>query len=357
MGIQDESTPVFPQAVHTNWRGSMVMIGYPAKEMTIVETSNTAKHTLGWIGTGRMGAALVERLLANRCDVSVYNRTRSKAEPLAELGAKIVDSPADLADRDIVFTMVGGPSDVIEVTLGESGVLSRSDVAPKILVDSTTINPQTSQVLRDGAAERGTSVLAVPVSGNAKVVKSGKLTSAVSGPKSAFDLARPYLEMYGRKVTYVGEGDEARLVKICHNLLLAVVTQSLAEITMLAEAAGVSRADFLEFLNDSVMGSTFTRYKSPAFVNLDWTPTFTWHLLRKDLELGLEQSRELGVPLPTAALVHQIVMSGIGQGMGDEDFGKLLELAASNSGRSLVSENVEISTGLEADALSGEIAS
>lgn len=303
-------------------------------------------HTIGWIGVGRMGYALVERLLAAGCDVSVYNRTRSKAEPLIEHGAKVVDSPRDLADRDIVFTMVGGPADVLEVTLGENGVLSRDDVAPRMIIDSTTINPEASAELTAGAAARGTAVLAAPVSGNPKVVSSGKLTSVVSGPRDAFELARPYLELYGRKVTYVGSGDEARLVKICHNLMLGVVAQNLAEITVLAEKGGVARADFLEFMNDSVMGSTFTRYKSPAYVNLDWTPTFTWPLLRKDFELGLEQSRELDVPLPTSALVHQIVMNGIGMGLGDQDFGALLEMQAGNSGMKLTPENVEVDDGL-----------
>ena len=306
----------------------------------------TESHTIGWIGTGRMGYALAERLLENGCDVSVYNRTRSKAEPLAALGAKIVDSPAELADRDIVFTMVAGPDDVLEVTLGENGVLSRDDVAPKIIVDSTTIDPDASEQLRRGAQERSTAVLAAPVSGNPYVVASGKLTSVVSGPREAFETARPYLEMYGRKVTYVGEEDRARLVKICHNLLLGVVTQSLAEVLVLAEKAGVSRADLMEFMNDSVMGSTFTKYKTPALVNLDFKPTFTWHLLRKDFELGLEQGRQLDVPLPTAALVHQMVVDGIGRGRGDEDFAALLELAAEGAGLELEPEDADVSDGL-----------
>src|SRR5690606_21528493 len=128
--------------------------------------------------------------------------------------------------------------------------------------------------------------------------------------------------------------------------MLGVVTQSMAEITMLAEAAGVARSDFLEFLNDSVMGSTFTRYKTPAFVNLDYTPTFTWHLLRKDFELGLASGRELDVPLPTAALVHQIVIDGIGLGYGDQDFAALLTKLAEGSGRSIESENKEVGDGL-----------
>jgi 3-hydroxyisobutyrate dehydrogenase len=304
------------------------------------------EHTVGWIGTGRMGFALASRLLDAGVDLWAYNRTRSKAEPLGEKGAKIVDRPADLAERDIVFTMVAGPSDVMEVTLGDDGVLSRDDSRPGILVDSTTIDSATSKQLSTRAAEMGTDVLAVPVSGNPKVVKSGKLTAVASGPESAFEQVLPYLELFGRKITYVGAGDEARLVKICHNLLLGVVTQSMAEITVLAEKAGVTRADFLDFLNDSVMGSTFTKYKTPAFVNLDYTPTFTWHLLRKDFELGLSTARDLDVPLPAAALVHQIVVDGIGQGYGDQDFASLLTRLADGAGMELQSEDKDVTDGL-----------
>ena len=303
-------------------------------------------HRVGWIGTGRMGAAFVARLLASNVDLWVYNRTRAKAEPLADKGAKLVDSPAELADRDIVFTMVAGPEDVLEVTLGEEGVLAQANGRPQILVDSTTIDGPTSETLTERAGELGTAVLAAPVSGNPKVVKAGRLTSVVSGPMEAYETALPYLELFGRKVTYVGPGDEARLVKICHNLMLGVVTQSMAEITLLAESAGVSRSDFLDFLNDSVMGSTFTRYKTPAFVNLDYTPTFTWELLRKDFELGLEAGRLLDVPLPTAALVHQIVMEGVGRGYGDQDFASMLSRHAEGTNVTLEPENKEVSDGL-----------
>ncbi len=303
-------------------------------------------HRVGWIGTGRMGAALAARLLASNVDLWVYNRTRAKAEPLADKGAKIVDSPADLAERDIVFTMVAGPEDVLEVTLGDEGVLSQPNSRPEIIVDSTTIDGPTSERLTERANEMGTAVLAAPVSGNPKVVKAGRLTSVVSGPMGAYETALPYLELFGRKVTYVGDGDEARLVKICHNLMLGVVTQSMAEITVLAEAAGVSRSDFLEFLNDSVMGSMFTRYKTPAFVNLDYTPTLTMDLLRKDFELGLEAGRLLDVPLPTAALVHQIVMDGVGRGFGDQDFASMLTRHADGSSVTLEPENKDVSDGL-----------
>lgn len=306
----------------------------------------TSGQQVGWIGAGRMGSALIRRLLDAGTEVWVYNRTRAKADALAEHGAKVVDSPADLATLDIVFTMVGGPADVLEVTVGENGVLSRDDVCPSIIVDSTTIDAATSNELRAAAATRGVDVLAAPVSGNPKVVKAGSLTVVASGPEDSYEKVRPYLEQFGRKVTYVGGEDEARLVKICHNLMLGIVTQSMAEITTLAEAAGVSRADFLDFLNDSVMGSTFTNYKTPAFVNLDYTPTFTWHLLRKDFELGLSTATDLDIPVPTAALVHSIIVEGIGLGYGDQDFAAMLTKAARAAGREIKPENKEVSDGL-----------
>src|SRR3954453_9742298 len=302
---------------------------------------------IGWIGNGRMGAALGRRLLDPGYDVAVFNRTRSKAEALLEHGATIVDRPSDLADRDIVFTMVGGSDDFKEVTIGQAGVLSRSDASPRILIDSTTISQAASDDVRAVASERGTDVLAAPVSGNAKVGAAGRLTMVVSGPEDAFNQARDLLEALAVKVTYVGEGDRARLVKICHNLMLGVVAQTLAEITVLAEKGGVSRADFFAFLNDSVMGSMFTRYKTPAYVNLDFKPTFTPELLLKDFQLGFEAAREHGVPMPIAAATQEIVRAMIGQGYVDVDFAALLEVEARGAGYEITAEDVEGRDGLE----------
>jgi 3-hydroxyisobutyrate dehydrogenase len=301
---------------------------------------------IGWVGTGRMGAALARRLLVAGYDVSVYNRTRSKAEALEEAGATVVDSPAALADRDVVFTMVGGSDDFKQVVIGPNGVLSREDAAPHTLIDSTTIAQAASDEVRAKAAERGIDVLAAPVSGNAKVVAAGKLTMVVSGPEHAYLEARELLELLAARVTYVGEGDRARLVKICHNLMLGVVAQTLAEITVLAEKGGVSRADFFDFLNDSVMGSMFTRYKTPAYVNLDLTPTFTPALLLKDFMLGADAAREHEVPMPVSAAAQQVVQALIGHGYDDIDFAALLELEARAAGLELVSENAPVTDGL-----------
>jgi len=303
-------------------------------------------HRIGWAGTGRMGYAMAERLLKAGCDLAIWNRTRAKAEPLAALGATVVDRPADLAGRDIVFTMLAGPSDFVAVTTGENGVLSDAGAAPAIMIDCTTVSEEASATVRRAAAARGAKFLAAPVSGNAKVVKAGKLSIVASGPREAFDTALPYLNAVGTGASYVGDGELARMVKICHNVLLGVVTQSLAEITVLAEKSGIPRHAFLEFINRSVVGSMLTRYKSPALVNLDFHVTFTPELLRKDMDLGLAAGRALEVPMPVAAVTREIVQSLIGNGFTDTDFSELLTLEARAAGVTLEPENVDVDDGL-----------
>jgi 3-hydroxyisobutyrate dehydrogenase len=309
-------------------------------------TDQGTNGKIGWLGTGRMGATLVRRLLAANCDVAVYNRTKAKAEPLAAAGATVVDSAFELATRDVVFVTVGTSEDLISALLGPSGLMSGS-AAPQTVVDCSTISVEASRHVRERLAERGTSLLAAPVMGNPRVAGAGKLTLAVSGPAEVFDQAEPYLGLLGAGATYVGEGELARTVKLCHNLLLGVVTQSLAEVTILAEKSGISREALLACLNNSVMGSTFTRYKTPAFVNLDFHATFTATLLRKDFDLGLAAAREREVPMPVAALVHQLVQSLVGHGAGEEDFAALIRLQAQSAGLDLVSEDADISDGLE----------
>ena len=294
-----------------------------------------------------MGYAMVARLVQAGCDVTVYNRTKAKAEPLAQNGAKIVDTPAELADRNVVFTMVAGPNDLEDVIAGPQGVLSNTSATPEIFVDCTSVDDAASVAARHAAAARGAAFVAAPVSGNAKVVKAGKLTTVVSGPKETFNTVRPLLEIIAPGgATYVGEADMARAMKICHNVFLGVVTQSLAEITVLAEKYGVKRSAFLEFMNQSVMGSTFSQYKTPSFVNLDLTPTFTPVLLRKDMDLGLALARDHGVPMPIAAATRELIQSAIGHGHTDCDFAVLLLEQAAAAGLDIKPENVEVSDGL-----------
>jgi 3-hydroxyisobutyrate dehydrogenase len=307
---------------------------------------------IGWIGTGRMGHAMAKRLLLAGHDVEVWNRTRAKAADLEEFGGVLVDSVGALAGRDIVFTMVSADADFEQVTLGAGGLLTQPQV-PRILIDSSTVSAEASARVRHAALERGTEFLVAPVSGNAKVVKAGKLSIAASGPREVFDVVEPLLAEIARSVTYVGEGELARLVKLAHNIFLGVVTQSLAEVVVLAERGGVSRSALMSFMNGSVLGSVFSGYKTPAIVNLDLTPTFTTTLLRKDFDLGLAAARRLEVPLPIASATHQIVQAAVGRGHGEDDFVSLLLEQARNSGLELVPEGIEVGDGLSTPVEAG----
>jgi 3-hydroxyisobutyrate dehydrogenase len=300
------------------------------------------ERKLGWIGTGRMGFEMAARLAQGGCDIAVWNRTRAKAEPLAKYGAKIVDSLAELARRDIVFCMVSTWDDVKEVVRK----LLAGQAKPRMVIECSSISLDGSAELRALLKQKGIEYLAAPVSGNAKVIKAGKLTIVASGPKKAYEEARAFLDLLGTGSSYVGDGELSRIAKICHNVMLGVVIQNLCEITVLAEKAGMPRHAFLEFLNKSVMGSMFTRYKTPALVNLDFHVTFTPKLLRKDLDLGLDAGRQFGVPMPLTSITRELLQQMIGQGMTEQDFSTLLLMQAKNSGLDIKPENLHVSDGL-----------
>jgi len=310
---------------------------------------------IGWIGAGRMGTPMAERLLKAGHDVSIWNRTRVKAEPLAAKGGKIVDKLSDLAACDVVFSIVSEGKDLEEVYFGKSGVLSGGK-APRIVVDCSTISVEESTTIRRRLMEAGADYVTAPVSGNAKVIKAGRLSSVVSGPEAACKAVIPLMGVIAPQgVSYVGDGELARVCKIAHNVMLGVVIENLIEITLLTNKMGVPRHAFLAFLNNGVMGSMFTRYKTPALVNLDWTTTFTPELLRKDLDLGLELGREMDVPMPVTAATREVLQTHFGaaqlqknpQEYLSKDFAALAETMALAAGMKLTPENKNVPTGLE----------
>ena len=316
---------------------------------------NTQK--IGWIGMGRMGAAMAERLLGAGYDVSAWNRTRAKAEPFAKAGGKVVGTLGELAGLDIVFSIVSTGKDVEEVYFGKDGVLAAAaGKVPRIFVDCSSIAVEESAAIRERLRERGALFIAAPVSGNAKVIHAGKLSSVASGPEAAFREVEAMIRSFApRGVSYVGEGELARICKIAHNVMLGVVIENLIEITLLANKMGVPRHAFLSFINNSAMGSMFTAYKSPALVNLDWTTTFTPALLRKDLDLGLELGREWEVPMPVTAAARETLQSHFGAATRQADpekylagdFATLMETMALAAGMTLESEDKKVPTGLE----------
>ena len=307
-------------------------------------------RSIGWLGTGRMGAAMAARLIDAGEDVTVWNRTPSKTGPLVARGARAVERITDLGGCDVVFVMVSTSSDLEEVVCGEHGLLSAyragaeragadlagadlagADRRPGTIVDCSTVSAETSARVRAAVNAAGAEFLAAPVSGNPHVVAEGGCCIVASGPAEVFQRVRPGLEEIAKIAVHAGEEEQSRLVKLCHNLYLGMMVQALAEVTSLAEKGGTDRAAFLEFLGGTVVASDWVRKRSDALVRRDWTPTFTTGLLRKDFDLGLDAARSLEVPMPVGALVYQLIQSAIGAGLRDEDFLSLYEVQAAGA--------------------------
>lgn len=303
-------------------------------------TAEQAPARLGWLGTGRMGQAMARRLVDAGHDVTVWNRTRSKTDGLAAAGASVADTIADLAAVDVVFITVSRPADLEEVVAGPEGLLS-APVPPDVIVDCSSIDVDASARVRAAAAGRGVAFLASPISGNPHVVAEGGAILVASGPQETYHRVAPLLETIGRTSVWTGDQEQARTVKICHNLYLGMLVQALAEVTALAEKSGVPRDAFLDFLNHTVISSEWVRRRTPDLLALDWTPTFTTELLRKDFDLGLALARRAEVPMPLGASVLQLLQAAIGRGYRDADFLSLFELEAASAGMDVTPVTVD----------------
>jgi 3-hydroxyisobutyrate dehydrogenase-like beta-hydroxyacid dehydrogenase len=284
-----------------------------------------------------MGSVMARRLLDAGHGLTVWNRTRAKAETLADAGAEVVDRIIDLAHADLVFVMVATPADLEEVVTGADWLLSGTH-RPRMIVDCSSVGADTSARVRAAAGARGVEFLAAPVSGNPHVVAEGEGVMIASGPRATYDAAQPYLRGLVKMSVWGGPDEQARLVKICHNLYLGLLVQSLSEVTTLAEKSGVPRAAFLDFLNSTGLGTDWVRRRTPDLLALDWTPTFTTELLRKDFDLGLAAGRSAEVSMPLTAIMLQLIQASIGRGHRDEDFLSLFEHQASSSGMTVAPE-------------------
>ncbi|MEY4996636.1 MAG: hypothetical protein RLY59_40 [Actinomycetota bacterium] len=272
--------------------------------------------SVGWIGAGKMGEAMIERLLDGGVAVNVWNRTPEKCAALIDRGAQAAQTPADAASQEVVFSIVLDDNALRELYEREDGVLSGS---ASVWVDCSSVSPSAAQAAAKAAAARGVKYVSAPVSGNPGVVRAGRLIFAVSGPEAAIEKARPFFDVIGRAVHVVGDANQATVVKICTNALLGVLMETLSEVAILGETNGVKREALLNFINDSAVGSPFSTYKTPALVSLDFTPTFTSEAQRKDLRLALSLAEEKGASMP---LVHatevefdRLVESGVGSGL------------------------------------------
>jgi 3-hydroxyisobutyrate dehydrogenase-like beta-hydroxyacid dehydrogenase len=269
------------------------------------------------IGLGNMGTAVAERLLDAGHDLVVFNRSGGKAEPLADRGASVAESIGALAGAaDVVLTSVSD-DDALETVAASVAAAARPGT---VLADLSTVSPGASARLAELADGASLLYLRAPVSGNPSVVRAGNLSFIVSGPRAALERAEPVLLAIGPTIHQVGDGEQARIVKLAINLVIAGLAQLMAEALVLGEASGVSRAAILETMGSSAAGAPFVKYKTDPLLRDDYSATFTTSLMEKDVDLVLEAAEAAGVQLPLAREIKALVRSAVEAGYGDDDF-------------------------------------
>ena len=272
---------------------------------------------MGLIGLGNMGTAIAERLLGAGYSLVVQNRTAEKAEPLAGRGAAVAKTPADLAGEvDVILTSLAD-DDALEAVAMELFAAARPGT---VLVDMSTVSPAASGRVAALADAASVGYVRAPVSGNPSVVRAGNLSFIVSGRRETLERIDPVLRAIGPAVHHVGEGEEARIVKLAINSMIAGLAQLISEALVLGEAAGVSRAALLEVMGSSAAGAPFVKYKTEPLLHDDFSATFTTALMEKDIDLVLDAADDAGVELPIAREMKTLLRAAIEAGYADDDF-------------------------------------
>ena len=280
-----------------------------------------------------MGTAVAERLLGAGYGLVVFNRTARKAEKLAEQGAEVAETPAELLEQaDVVVTSLSDDS-ALEALAAEVVPAARPGT---VLVDLSTVSPTASARVASLAEDASVEYLRAPVSGNPSVVRAGNLSFMVSGPRETLDRVQPVLLAIGPTIHYVGEGEQARVVKLAINLMIAGLAQLMSEALVLGEAAGVSRESLLEVMGTSAVGAPFVKYKTEPLLRDDFSATFTTALMEKDIDLVLDAAEEAGLELPVASEMKTLLRAAIDAGYADDDLMALYLHLRSASGQEVV---------------------
>jgi len=287
---------------------------------------------LGFVGLGVMGSRMAKRLLDAGHSVTVYNRTKSKAQWLLDAGMKWADTPRAVAgSSDVVFSMIANNTALRAVTEGNDGIVAGLS-AGKIYVEMSTVSPAAIRELARRVEAEAADMLDAPVSGSSITLEEGKLSFMVGGKRETFEKVLPYLQAIGPKATYVGGHGLAASMKIATNLSLAVQMLAFSEGLLLAEKSGIARETAVEVLLNSVMASPMVKYRGPFVLKMPDEAIFDVNMMQKDLLLALEMGRQLDVPLPTTAITNQMLTTTRAMGMADKDFAVMFEALARMAG-------------------------
>jgi 3-hydroxyisobutyrate dehydrogenase-like beta-hydroxyacid dehydrogenase len=287
---------------------------------------------LGFIGLGTMGGPMARRLLDAQHTVTGYNRTRSRAQWLIDLGMRWADSPREVAEAaEVTLSMLRDTEALHDISNGPQGLLA--GLRPgSVYVDMSTVSPEASRQLAARVSARGAHMLDAPVSGSSVTLLAGQLSIMVGGERAIFERIRPILQAIGPTVNYVGGNGLAVTMKIATNLSLPVQILSFCESILLAEKSGIPRAAAIEVLLNSVVASPALKYRIPLIPDPPEQPLFDVNMMQKDLKLALELGRELAVPLPTTALSNEWLTAARGMGLADQDFAALFQVLARLAG-------------------------
>jgi 3-hydroxyisobutyrate dehydrogenase-like beta-hydroxyacid dehydrogenase len=287
---------------------------------------------VGFVGLGVMGGHMVERLLSEGHHVTGYNRTRSKAQWLIEMGMQWADSPKAVAlASDCTFAMVTNSAALQAITDGPDGLLAGLS-AGKILIDMSTVSPNASRALAAKVRERGADMVDSPVSGSVITLQEGKLSVMVGGKRETFEKVKPLLLEIGPKVTHVGDNGLALSMKIATNLSLAVQMLAFSEGVLIAEKSGIAREVAVDVLTHSAIASPMIQYRGPFVLEQPAEAWFDVNMMQKDMVLAMELGRQLDVPLPTTALSNEFLTAARGMGWAKYDFACMFDVLAAMAG-------------------------
>jgi 3-hydroxyisobutyrate dehydrogenase-like beta-hydroxyacid dehydrogenase len=288
--------------------------------------------TLGFVGLGVMGGRMAKRLLDARHPVVGYNRTRAKAQWLADAGLRLAASPREVAQAaDVVFTMVTDTAALETVTRGPDGILAGLRRGG-VLVEMSTVSPAAVRALAADVAARGAELLDAPVSGSPATLEAGQLSFMVGGAEAALERVRPYLAAIGPTITHVGALGLAKAMKLAINQGLAVQMLAFAEAVVLAEKAGVARERAVEAVLRSVVASPMLKYRGPFVLGMPAEAWFDVGMMQKDLMLSLDLGRAAGVPLPAVSLTNEMLTAARGLGLAGYDFAVVFDVVARLAG-------------------------
>jgi 3-hydroxyisobutyrate dehydrogenase len=273
---------------------------------------------IGFIGLGIMGRPMSQNLLKAGYPVTVFNRSRGPAELLAAAGARVAESPKEVAaESDVVITMVTDTPDVEQVILGPGGVIEAAREG-LVVVDMSTISPKTTREMSSELAKRGVAMLDAPVSGGDKGAREATLTIMVGGPEAVFNDCLPILQAMGRKVSLMGGSGAGQLTKLANQILVVGNMIGVCECLVFAKKAGLDQKKVIDSLSAGAASSWSLVNLGPKAADGDFAPGFKVKLLQKDLKLLLSSANELGVALPGSSIGHQLYNALEASGRGED---------------------------------------